>query len=152
MEKKYLESYTIGERFVTPGRTITETDIINFCGLTGDWHLLHTNVEYAKTTDFRERVAHGWLILSIGVSLAFRLGDNVFLPKYFIANYGVESLRFTKPVKIGDTIRGEFEVMELIPKDETKGVITYKYQVLNQRDEVVVDMVTKVLCGRKPVD
>ena len=63
MEKLYFEDYTLGERFVSPARTITEADIINFASLTGDWHPLHTDVEYAKSTPFGERIAHGMLTL-----------------------------------------------------------------------------------------
>ncbi|MBI2858491.1 MAG: MaoC family dehydratase N-terminal domain-containing protein, partial [Chloroflexi bacterium] len=130
-------------------RTVTESDIVSFCSLSGDWHPLHSDVEYAGKTVFGERIAHGWLVLSLGVSLAFRLGENIFLPKSFIANYGVDNLRFTKPVKIGDTIRGEWEVTDLSIKDQNRGILTYRYQVKNQRDEVVADMILKTLCGRR---
>ena len=61
MEKDYFEDYTVGEVFVSPGRTITEADIVLFSAFTGDWHPLHTDVEYAAKTPFKERIAHGML-------------------------------------------------------------------------------------------
>ena len=73
MEKVFYEDYQVGELLVSPGRTITETDIILFAGLTGDWHPIHTNVEYAKKTMFGERIAHGMLGLSVGSALIFLL-------------------------------------------------------------------------------
>ena len=106
-ERSCFEDFEVGETTVSPARTVTETDIVNFCGLTGDWHPLHTDVEYAAAGPFGERIAHGMLVLSIGSALAFRLGQYAVLPKSFIAFYGMEEVRFTWPVKIGDTIRCE---------------------------------------------
>ncbi|MCX5834836.1 MAG: MaoC/PaaZ C-terminal domain-containing protein, partial [Deltaproteobacteria bacterium] len=100
-EYAYLDDYAVGERFISPARTITEADIINFAGLTGDWHPLHTDVEYAAKTPFKERIAHGMLTLSIGMVLPFRLGPySSFLPRSFIAFYGMDNVRFTAPTKI----------------------------------------------------
>jgi acyl dehydratase len=85
MEKSYFEDYTVGEKFISPARTITETDITLFAAFTGDWHPLHTDVEFAKKTFFGERIAHGMLSLCVGSALIFRLGPYVALPKSFIA-------------------------------------------------------------------
>ena len=74
-EYEYLDDYTVGDTFISPARTITEADIVNFAGITGDWHPMHTDVEYAAKTPFRERIAHGMLILSIGLVLP-RLGPH----------------------------------------------------------------------------
>jgi 3-hydroxybutyryl-CoA dehydratase len=73
----------------SPGRTITETDIVMFAAFTGDWHPLHTNVEFAKKTIFGERIAHGMLTLCVGSALMFRLGMYAALPKSLIAFYGL---------------------------------------------------------------
>lgn len=149
-EKTYMEDYSIGERLVTPGRTMTETDLVLFSALTGDWHPLHTNVEYAGRTPFGERIAHGMLVLVIGSALAFRLGQYAFLPKSFIAFYGMDSVRFTAPVKIGDTIHLEVEVVEVKGKDDQRGLVTVRNTVKNQRGEDCCVFVAKFLCGRKP--
>ena len=150
MEKGYLEDYEVGERMVSPSRTMTEADIVNFAGLTGDWHPLHTDIEYAKKTPFGERIAHGMLSLCIGSALVFRFGQYVALPKSFIAFYGMDSVRFIHPCKIGDTIRCEVEIVEIQMKDEQRGVIVSKNSIKNQRDEDVVVYTTRALCGRKP--
>lgn len=149
MEKAWLEDYQLGERFSTPARTLTEADVVAFAALTGDWHPLHTDVEYAARSPFGERIAHGMLVLSVGTALAFRLGPHVFLPRSFVAFYGMEQVRFTAPVRIGDTIRLEAEVIGVEPKDGGRGILTWSARVVNQRDETCCSAVTKLLCGRK---
>ena len=148
MEKESFEDYKIGEKFISPGRTITETDIVMFAAFTGDWHPLHTNVEYAEKTAFGQRIAHGMLTLCVGSALIFRLGAYVALPKSFIAFYGMDKVRFTGAVKIGDTIRCETEVVELQEKDDKRGVIVSQNNIKNQRGEDVVVYTTRALVGR----
>jgi 3-hydroxybutyryl-CoA dehydratase len=152
MGKDYetLDDYAVGDRFISPARTITEADIINFAGLTGDWHPLHTDVEYAAKTPFKGRIAHGMLTLSVGMVLPFRLGPySSFLPRSFIAFYGMESVRFTGPTKIGDTIHCEVEVTEITDKGPDRGVLTTQNSIKNQRGELLVTYVIKVLCGKR---
>jgi acyl dehydratase len=148
MEKLHFEDYEIGEKFISSGRTITETDIVIYAALTGDWHQLHTNVEYAKTTVFKERIAHGMLTLVIGTALLGRLGEYVLLPKSFIAFYGMDKVRLTGPVKIGDTIHCEATVNEKRDK-ETAGIIGYTIEIKNQNEEIVASLVLKLFCGKR---
>jgi acyl dehydratase len=148
VEKRFLEDYGVGEKLVSPARTITEADIHAFASLTGDWHPLHTDAPYAAESPFGERIAHGMLVLAVGSALAFRLGPNVYLPSSFVAFYGMERVRFTRPVKIGDTLHLEAEVAALEPKDDVRGVLTWDNRVLNQRGEPCCVFVTKLLCGR----
>lgn len=150
MERTYMEDFEIGEKVVTPGRTMTEADIVNFASLTGDWHPIHTNIEYAKKTPFGERIAHGMLILVMGSALAFRLGQYAFTPKTFIAFYGMDMIRFTHPVKIGDTIHLEIEFIEVTPKDEKRGIVTARNTIINQNGDDCCVFVSKFLCGRAP--
>lgn len=147
-EKLDLDDYQVGEKFITPGRSITESDITSFAGLSGDYHPLHTDITYAAQTPFGERIAHGILVLAIGTALPYRLGPHYFLPRSFIAFYGMESVRFTAPVKIGDTIRFEGEVSAIEHKDAQRGVLTWSGRIINQRDQVCCTMVMKLLCGR----
>jgi acyl dehydratase len=149
MEKMFFEDYQIGEVLASPGRTITETDIVMFAAFTGDWHPIHTNVEYAKKTIFGERIAHGMLGLIVGSALIFRLGPYVFTPKKFIAFYGIDKIRFIAPIKIGDTIRCEAKVSEMKEHDEKTGVISYEAAIKNQRDEDCIVFTPKILVGRK---
>ena len=151
MEKNYFEDYTVGDVFVSPGRTITEADIVLFSALTGDWHELHTNVEYAATTPFKGRIAHGMLGLVTGMALLFRLGPYAVLPKSFIAFYGMDGVRFTAPVRIGDTIHCEMTITALSEKDAKRGIVEARNEIKNQRGETAIVYVTKLIAGRKPL-
>jgi 3-hydroxybutyryl-CoA dehydratase len=151
MEKNYFEDYRVGEVFVSPGRTITETDIVLFSAFTGDWHPLHTDVEYAAGTPFRGRIAHGMLGLVVGTALLFRLGPHVVLPKSFIAFYGMDGVRFTAPIRIGDTIHCEMTVTALSEKDAKRGVIEAQSAIKNHRGETAIVFITKIIAGRKPL-
>src|SRR5512134_1022807 len=148
MEKNFLEDYAVGERLVSPGRTITESDIHTFASLSGDWHPLHTDVVYAAASPFGERIAHGMLVLVVGSALAFRLGPYAYLPRSFVAFYGMERVRFTMPVKIGDTLHLEAVVAAIEPKDGARGVLTWDHEVKNQRGETCCVFVSRLLCGR----
>ena len=150
MEKSFLEDYSLGERLVSPGRTITEADIHTFASLSGDWHPLHTDVVYAATSPFGERIAHGMLVLVVGSALAFRLGPYAYLPRSFVAFYGMERVRFTNPVKIGDTLHLEAVVAAIEPKGDARGVLTWDHEVKNQRGETCCVFVSRLLCGRAP--
>jgi len=150
MERTYLEDYAVGDTFVSPARTITETDVITFAGLTGDWHPLHTDVTYAESTPFGGRIIHGLLTFAVGSALALRLGPHVYLPKNFIAFYGIEQVRFTRPVKIGDTIHSVNRVARLITKDDVRGILEYESEIRNQHSETVLTWTSRMLVGRRP--
>ncbi|MGE5265127.1 MAG: MaoC/PaaZ C-terminal domain-containing protein, partial [Acidobacteriota bacterium] len=96
----YFEELSEGTEVVSQGRTIAEADLVNFAGLTGDTNPMHTDAEFAKSTPFGERIAHGMLGLSYAVGLAWMLG---FMDGTVIAFTGLE-WKFKGPVKIGDTI------------------------------------------------
>jgi 3-hydroxybutyryl-CoA dehydratase len=143
----YFEDFEIGHETVSPGRTITETDIINFAGITGDWYELHTNVEYAKKTPFGQRIAHGALIFSLSTALNVRImppGNTL------IAFYGVDKLRFVKPTFIGDTIWVRTKTTAKEVRDEAGGVVVSLCEVVNQRDEVVLAYTGRGLWKRRP--
>lgn len=148
MEKAYFEDCQIGDRVVTSGRTITETDIVLFAAFTGDWLPLHTDAEYAKTSMFGERIAHGMLVLVVGSALLFREVYRL-LPKSTLALYSVEQVRFLAPTRIGDTLHLESEVVHLTTLDERRGLVNVKNRIKNQRNEVVAIFTIKVLVGRK---
>ena len=148
MEREFLEDYKVGEKFISQARTVTETDIVSFAALTGDWSPLHTNMEYAKNTIFKERIAHGMLILAIGTALGLQLGQYVMVPKSFIAFYGMDNVRFINPVRIGDTIHCEAEVSEMGKKGKDRGILGYSVHIKNQRGEDVAVLSINFLCGR----
>ena len=131
-EMKYFEDFNVGDRIVTRGRTITEADIVMFSAFSGDWHPLHTDVEYAKRGPFKERIAHGFLVLSVASGL-LPLSEIAI-----IAFYGMDKLRFIAPVRLLDTIHVEFAAIEKQDRDERGGVITFRETIRNQRGEEVV--------------
>ena len=150
MPRAYFEDFEIGDRRETPARTMTEADIHAFAALTGDWHPLHTDAEFAAESPFGERIAHGPLILSVGSALAFRLGQYEVLPQSFIAFSGMEDVQFKRPVKIGDTIRLEMEVTQLEVVRGGRGEVTSQNNIINKNGKVVCSYVTKFLCGCAP--
>ena len=131
----YFEDFTVGVEHVTRGRTITESDIMNFAGLSGDFIELHTNEEYARQSPFGRRIAHGMLTLSISTGLMTRMN---LVTDTVVAFYGIDKLRFVKPVFIGDTIHVRKKVADTMAKGGTAGVVTFDTSVLNQNGEAVL--------------
>jgi 3-hydroxybutyryl-CoA dehydratase len=130
----YFDDIEIGARMVTRGRTITETDIIQFAGLTGDYNPMHTDAEYMKQSQFGQRIAHGMLTLSYAVGQAYQLG---FMERTVLAFRGLE-MKFSLPVFIGDTIHVEMTVRE---KKEARrmggGWVTLDVKIVNQDNKTV---------------
>lgn len=121
--------------WVTPGRTITETDVVWFAGLSGDYNPLHTNSVEAGLRPLGQRVAHGALVFSIVGGLRARL--NLF-DESLIAALGVRDWRFVAPVFIGDTIHCESEIGELrMSSKGNSGVVVHKVRVMNQHKDLV---------------
>ncbi len=146
METPYFESYNDGEIIETAGRTICEADIINFAGFTGDWAQMHTNEEFAKGAFFGRRIAHGALTFSISTGLIVRSG--ILHDDATIGFYGVDQLRYLKPVLIGDTIKCLVKVAEKKEK-EKNGVVDLEIHVNNQRGEDVVVYTMKILAKKR---
>jgi len=144
----YFEEFEIGRRFVTAGRTITETDIVSFAGLSGDFNQIHTDAEFAAGTVFGQRVAHGLLVLSIVSGLAVQSG---FMEGTILAFREVDSWKFSRPVLIGDTIHVALKVTELkaLPR-LGGGAIMLKLTVYNQREETVQSGTWTALIASKP--
>ncbi len=129
----YFEDYNPDTAIVSAGRTITETDIVQFCMLSGDWNQLHCDAEYAKTTPFGQRIAHGMLCLSVGTGLG---GSTGFIEGTAIAFLGL-TWKFTKPVFIGDTIRLRVKLNKKRAVSPEAGIVVVDAEIINQRDEVV---------------
>ncbi|GAB4560434.1 MAG: MaoC/PaaZ C-terminal domain-containing protein [Anaerolineae bacterium] len=146
----YFEEFNIGDEVVSPGRTITEADIVAFAALTGDWNQIHTDAEYARQTPFGERIAHGLLGLSVASGLAVRLG---FMEDTVIAFMKIEDWQFRQAIRIGDTIRLRATVEEKRPMRRLGGgYVTFRVALLNQKDEVVQRGAWTVLMKFKPED
>ncbi len=138
-----FDDFQVGMKMKSQGLTVTETHIMQFAGLTGDYNPLHVDDLFARETIFEGRVAHGLLIQALAVGLFAPLVAGTT-----IALLEVHS-RFLKPVKIGDTIYVESEVVDKKPSEKYNGgVITFKHEVKNQRDETVATIETKLLIAR----
>jgi acyl dehydratase len=145
---KYFEEFAAGQRIITAGRTITESDIVAFAGLSGDYNQIHTDTEYSRTTPFGQRVAHGLLILGIASGLASQVG---FIEGTVLAFREIENWKFSKPVFIGDTVHAELEVIETKAYPRLGGgAILINVEVKNQRAEVVMRGTWNVLIASKP--
>jgi len=142
---KYFEYFEIGERWKSRGRTITETDLVMFSALTGDYYPLHTDIEYAKNTPFKQRIAHGMLVLS------FATGLTKMDPDIIVANYGIDKLRFIKPVFIHDTIHVELEVLDLQDKGNGTGVVKVKQTTVKQTGEECIVGIAKGLVKKEKI-
>ena len=146
----YYDDLAIGDRITSRGRTITETDLVVFSGLSGDYTQLHTDEEHAKAGPFGGRIAHGCLTLSIATGLEFQLFGTGEVR--VLAFYGLDRVRFVKPVFIGDTINVVVEVIALVDKDETRGVVTFHEEIRNQRDETVAVLDKRTLNKKRAYD
>jgi acyl dehydratase len=142
--RHYWEEIEVGEEYESPGRTITETDVVLFAGLSGDYNVLHTDAEFMKSSIFGERIAHGLLGLAVQAGLLTRV-----MPPYAMLGLGGLRWKFKAPVKFGDTVRVRARV---VSKKETKpdrGLVTLYRTVLNQRDEVVQEGETDLIVERR---
>ncbi|RSZ63846.1 hypothetical protein EAH68_06315 [Corynebacterium hylobatis] len=142
----YWDALETGDKLRSPGLTITEAHLVNWAGLTGDWVSLHLDAQYAEQTAFGQRICHGPLTLSAALGLMTQTG-------YFthvVAWLGLDAVRATKPVLIGDTIRVEAEVtLARETKKPEHGVWSLGYTVFNQHDEVVMNFTSSFLIERR---
>jgi acyl dehydratase len=144
--RRHFDEIAIGEEYESPGRTVTEADIVIFAGLSGDYNVVHTDAEFMKTSIFGERIAHGLLGLAIQSGLLAR----AMTPYAIIAFTGLR-WKFKAPIKIGDTIRVRGKVMDKTDGSKPdRGVVTLARTVLNQRDEVVQEGETDLVVERRP--
>ena len=144
----YFEEFEVGQKMTSPGRTVTESDVVGFAGLSGDYNLIHTDAEYSKTTPFGARVAHGLLGLSIASGLALRTG---VLEGTVIAFREINSWKFVKPVFINDTIHVEMEIIETKAMRRLGGgKVDLNFDVKNQNGETTMKGVWSVLVMSAP--
>lgn len=144
-----FEEFEIGATYESQARTIGEADVAAFAGLSGDFNPLHTDAEFARTTRFGERIVHGMLTVAISTGMSnwtgLFAGTTIALME--------QNIQYKGAVKFGDTVRLQLEVAE---KKETskpdRGVVKFAARMLNQRDELVVDMLWTLLMKRQAND
>ncbi|KAB2840065.1 MAG: aldehyde dehydrogenase family protein, partial [Melioribacteraceae bacterium] len=148
--KKYFEELEKGETLITGTRKVTEEDVKNFADISGDYFYMHTDKAAAKESMFGNIVAHGYFVLSAAAGLFVHPAKGPV-----IANYGLENLRFTKPVYIGDTIQVKFTCMKKTLKEKREetdipqGVVEWYVEVINQENDLVAVYTILTLVQRK---
>jgi oxepin-CoA hydrolase/3-oxo-5,6-dehydrosuberyl-CoA semialdehyde dehydrogenase len=146
--RKYFDDLEVGDTLFTHKRTVTEADIVNFAGISGDYFYAHTDETSLEGSIFERRVAHGYFVISAAAGLFVDPKKGPVL-----ANYGLDNLRFTLPVYVGDTIQVQLTCQSKTKKDlregqVPQGVVEWFVQVRNQRNEVVAveTVLTLVAC------
>ena len=144
----YFEEFEIGQRFQTVSRTITESDVVTFAGLSGDFNQLHTDEEFAKNTPYGRRIAHGLLGMAIASGLTMRSG---VLEGTALAFREINTWKFSNPIFLGDTIHVELEVKEIKPLPRLGGgAVLIEMTVKNQRNENTMRGIWTVLVASRP--
>jgi acyl dehydratase len=140
------DQFELGDSYDSQGRTVTEADVVNFAGLSGDFNPLHTDAEFGTRTPFGERIAHGALVVSMATGMAnwtgIFEGTTIALMEQVIRYKGV--------VLLGDTVHLELEVQEKKPTSKSdRGIVYFAARMINQRNEVVVDGVWTLMMKRE---
>jgi acyl dehydratase len=131
----YYEDLTEGQTFTSPARTVTETDLVSFAMLSGDWNPIHTNQEFAQETYYSKRVVHGVFGISMMTGLLDRTG---LFDGSAIAMLGIRDWTFKGPIFVGDTIHFEMEIVsKRLTSKEDRGIVDRKFKLINQRGETV---------------
>ena len=149
MQGKYLDELNVDEEYITPSRTLTETDVVMFAAMSGDYNQLHTSEQYMKGSQFGKRLVHGLLGLSVSHGLIFRLG---LLDGTAIALLGVDAWLFKGPLFFGDTIRVKVKITEVRPskRKPDRGILKLYMEIINQDDTVVQSGYKTLMMKRKP--
>ena len=142
----YFEDFEADRTFVSATRTIEESEIVSFAGLTGDRHPLHLDDEYAKRSPFGRRIAHGAFIFSVSIGLTTSLD---LVSDTLVAFYGVDRMRFTKPVFIGDSVMVEKRVAATRPTGPNNGLVTFHSTVRNQHGDTVLTYEDTLIVRRR---
>ena len=146
----YFEEFEVGQRFYSTSRTITESDIVTFAGLSGDYNQIHTDAVYAANTPYGKRIAHGLLVTSIASGLVMRSG---LIEGTTLAFREIKNWKFAKPTYIGDTIHVDVDVIATKALRRLGGgAVDIALAVKNQNDETVMKGTWTVLILSRPQD
>jgi acyl dehydratase len=140
-----FEALETGQQFTTRGRTVTESDVVAFAALTGDWHPQHSDAQWAAESPFGERIAHGLLVVALAAGLV------PFDPGRVVALRRVADATFKRPVRFGDTLHVEGRICDLSPASEDAGLVAFAWSVVNQEGRTVCRARVEVLWRRDGV-
>lgn len=140
-----FDQFNVGDVFVCQGRTVTETDVVNFAGISGDYNPLHINEAYGRATPFGGRIAHGVLVLAMATGQINQLGIFEGTTLALLQ----QTIKYLGPVRFGDTIHLESKIVE---KKETskpdRGILTLENKVVNQHGQTVIEVQEVVMVKR----
>jgi acyl dehydratase len=146
MRGLHFDDFDEGRQFFSASRTVTEADVVNFAGLSGDFNPLHTDETFAQQTPVRTRIAHGMLSMAIATGLANQMG--IFEGTTLALMQ--QTIHYKGMVRFGDTIR---LVMTVSSRKESKnpkrGVVTFQVDVLNQKDETIIGSEWTLMMARR---
>jgi len=149
MAGRYFDDWTIGDRIAHEiHRTVTETDNLLFSAMTHNPQPLHLDIEAAKASEFGQIIVNGTFTFALMIGLS--VGETTL--GTLVANLGYDKLTMPKPVFIGDTMRAETEVVELKESRSrpTAGIVTFRHELINQRNEIVCQCLRSALLHRRP--
>lgn len=150
MTGKFIEEFSVGQVDFSPGRTVTETDVVTYSWISGDTNPMHTDAEFSRQSPIGQRIAHGTLCLSICTGLSARIG---YLDGTAIAALGVDEWKFVKPVFIGDTVTLRSTVVEARTTSKPdRGVLVRRMDLLNQHGELVQTGLMTTMVKTRPAD
>lgn len=146
---KYLDEYVIGEKYITSGRTVTETDVVLFACLTGDMHPNHTDASAMENSPFGRRIAHGLLGISWAHGFLYRLD---LITDSAIAFLKVEDWNFHAPIFFGDTLHAEITVRDVIPSRSKpdRGILKLFFELVKQDGTVCQSGTKWIMMKRQP--
>jgi 3-hydroxybutyryl-CoA dehydratase len=142
-DKINFEDYAIGEVFQSPRRTLTQADVVLYSMFSGDWD--------RRTDDDGAWLVPEMFAFSVGLCLLLSAGRYAWMAKSFIAFYGFDELVIHRSIPVGTTISSRVEVVDLVERDEERGVIVFVHETTDQNDDVVCSTRHRVLLGRAPV-
>ncbi|HSR10268.1 MAG TPA: MaoC/PaaZ C-terminal domain-containing protein [Thermodesulfobacteriota bacterium] len=148
MAGKFFDEFAVGEEYVTPSRTMTETDVVMFAAMSGDYNELHTSESFMKSSQFGKRIGHGLLGLAVSHGLFFRLG---LVEGTAIAFLGIESWKFEAPFFLGDTLRVKIKIADKKASQSKpdRGVVKFFFQVVKDDGTVVQSGYKTIMVRRK---
>ncbi len=143
----YFDDLEVGQEWTSPGRTVTETDIVTFAGFSGDYNPMHVDHEYAKNTPFRRPIAHGFGVFSIASGLGVMVP-----PVRTVALLAVQNWRFVNPVFVGDTVSVVTRVAQKTVRGRgRRGEVVWHRSILNQDGKVVQEGEILTLVECRPI-
>lgn len=147
-QSNYYDDFEVGDAVTSDSRTITEADIVNFAGVSGDFNALHMDAEYAKQTPQGHRIAHGAFLFAISTGLFNSL--SITTARTQVANLGLDGLNYRRPVAIGDTVHLEIVVRDMREtRDGRRGIVWFEVDMHNQRGELVMEAIWKLMLWKR---